>query len=446
MKFFLIFMLAGISASATHLKGGFIRVEKNTGLTYNIIVTVFTNTNSNVLFGGDDDFLDFGDGTKISIPEQSGIEIYPGFTIARFETLHTYSSEGNYVVSYNEPNRNAGIVNIDNSVSTRFYLESGFTADPFMNYASPVLLMWPAFDAVANSVFTCAISASDLYGYRLSYYAAVPKGTSNFRLPETFSINQYNGLITWDTMFEGSSQDGEYLFDVNIVQSSETGTAGYMIVDFQITVHTAANEPVISHNQELDENNRIFIPVDANRRIKIFFEDQASSSLSLEMYSEAAGMAEISTYDSTNNGKATKVGVIDIQHDPADTRFNPYVLSVRGTSLTSGETFTADVSFLLYTQDVDLKDVIVSTGENFPPKPVGQTYILYPNPFSGSLTLSAPTDARARLILKTLTNETVYDQVVYSGEVIKVDETDSCFLIYQIVLGDKVFSGKIMKK
>ena len=51
-------------AQATHLRAGEITVRRDAcnSLKFWITITVFTNTiNTQVLFGGDDDILDFGD-------------------------------------------------------------------------------------------------------------------------------------------------------------------------------------------------------------------------------------------------------------------------------------------------------------------------------------------------------------------------------------------------
>ena len=64
------------SVWATHLRAGEITVERVScnSLTFRITVTVFTNTiNTNVLFGGEDDWLDFGDGHRMLIPEQENV-------------------------------------------------------------------------------------------------------------------------------------------------------------------------------------------------------------------------------------------------------------------------------------------------------------------------------------------------------------------------------------
>jgi len=444
----ILLLLAGISATATHLKGGFIRIEHSSGLTYKITVTVFTNTaNSNVLFGGDDDFLDFGDGTKMTVAEQPNVFVGPTFTIAEFSVLHTYAGASSFVVSYSEPNRNEGIVNMDLSVNTRFYIESGFTIDPVLgNYSSPVLNAWPIFEAVAGSVYNGTVSAYDPNDHTLSYYVTFPKrdtqhGTVNYRLPEGFSVNRFNGLITWDTMSEGATTNGEYLFNVKIVQ----GVSGYMVVDFQINVSEAPNEPMLADNIETDDNNRLYIEAGNQKTLKVFYEDPASpfDSVFLTAYSEISDFVSMTTYDSVIDGHKIKAGVISIDHDASMTRFNPYVITVRGTSGLPGsqKRFSKDISYLFYTQDVDLADLIVATNDDNAEK-----FGFYPNPFADFVTFYAPANQEARVILRNLNNQIVYDQVIKEGEKIQFNNDVAPKLVYQIFTATKIHSGKIMKK
>ena len=106
------------SGYATHLRAGEITVERVDcgGLRYRITVTVYTNTiNTNVLFGGEDDWLDFGDGRRMLVPETENTprpDLGEGIATASFTIEHTYSGNGRYVISYSEPNRNAGVVNM----------------------------------------------------------------------------------------------------------------------------------------------------------------------------------------------------------------------------------------------------------------------------------------------------------------------------------------------
>src|SRR5690606_32360272 len=112
------------TANATHLRAGEITVERiGCSNIWRITVTVYTNTiNTNVLFGGEDDWLDFGDGSRMLIPEQPNTlrpDLGEGIATASYTVTKQYSG-GTYTISYSEPNRNAGVVNMDGSVNTRF--------------------------------------------------------------------------------------------------------------------------------------------------------------------------------------------------------------------------------------------------------------------------------------------------------------------------------------
>ncbi len=114
-------LMSAYSAHATHLRAGQIEVKQISALTVKITVTVFTNANSTVLFGGEQDMLNFGDGTPVQlVPETQNTirrDLNPDGSIgvASFTTYHTYANAGSYLISYREPNRNEGVLNMDNS-------------------------------------------------------------------------------------------------------------------------------------------------------------------------------------------------------------------------------------------------------------------------------------------------------------------------------------------
>ena len=99
------------------------------GRTYEVTLIGYVNTASAVLFGGDQDVLSFGDGESLLVPEQAPVIIVPLLNIrgVQFTTIHTYSSPGNYIVSYRDHARNEGIVNMDESAFTTFYTETGIS-------------------------------------------------------------------------------------------------------------------------------------------------------------------------------------------------------------------------------------------------------------------------------------------------------------------------------
>ncbi|MEQ8424924.1 MAG: gliding motility-associated C-terminal domain-containing protein, partial [Cyclobacteriaceae bacterium] len=139
--FFSFFFLLGAMlvpriGNATHLRAGEITIQRLscTSLTFRICITVYTNTGSDIKFG--EGLLDFGDGSK---PHQTPIventlrpDLGPEVATVTYCINHTFGGPGKYTISYLEPNRNAGILNMINSVDTRFYLETVINIDPFL--------------------------------------------------------------------------------------------------------------------------------------------------------------------------------------------------------------------------------------------------------------------------------------------------------------------------
>ncbi|MDH4058787.1 MAG: hypothetical protein OEU76_08475, partial [Cyclobacteriaceae bacterium] len=174
--------------NATHLRAGQIVATRIscTGLTFRIVVTVYTNTGSPVLFGGEMDYLDFGDGSDpdndgrlgILVPETPNTilpELGPTIGTASFVIEHTYPGPGRYLISYIEPNRNGGVLNMDNSISTTFYIETQINIDPFFGCNNTPQLLIPPIDRACTGVaFFHNPGAYDPDGDSLSYEFVVP--------------------------------------------------------------------------------------------------------------------------------------------------------------------------------------------------------------------------------------------------------------------------------
>src|SRR5690606_9976898 len=178
-------------AKATHLRAGEITVvrENCQSLTFTITVTVYTNTGSSVLFGGrvgEEDILEFGDGAWVLVPETPNTprpDLGPDIGTASFTVSHTYAGPGKYTISYREPNRNQGVLNMDNSVNTRFYIETEIFIDPFLGCNNtPVLLIPPIDQACTGVAFFHNPGAYDPDGDSLSYELVVPFSDRNLQV------------------------------------------------------------------------------------------------------------------------------------------------------------------------------------------------------------------------------------------------------------------------
>src|SRR5690606_24683959 len=260
------------TANATHLRAGEITVERiGCSNVWRITVTVYTNTiNTNVLFGGEDDWLDFGDGKRMLIPEQDNIlrpDLGEGIATASFTVSHAYPGNGRYLISYSEPNRNAGVVNMDNSVNTRFYIETELIIDPVLGCNNTPKLLIPPIDRACTGIaWFHNPGAYDPDGDSLSYELVIPfreRNTtvvgykdpadayfySNYSMgnetgtgPPNFSINPIDGTLTWDA----PGMSGEYniafiIREWRFVQGNWY-SIGFVRRDMQIIVDDCDNE------------------------------------------------------------------------------------------------------------------------------------------------------------------------------------------------------------
>ncbi|MEP6734490.1 MAG: gliding motility-associated C-terminal domain-containing protein [Chryseolinea sp.] len=341
----LLMLCTVFHANATHLRAGEIiatRVNCNS-LTFIITVTVYTNTkNTTVLFGGDTEFLNFGDGTSIQVPETPNtirLDLNPDGSVATasFTIEHTYPGVGRYLISYREPNRNESVLNMDNSVNTTFYLETSLSVDPFLGCNNtPRLLIAPIDQACTGATFTHNPGAFDPDGDSLSYALVVPfsdrnvevinykapnekkfyvnysQGNENQNGPPTFSINAVDGTITWDA----PGAVGEYNIAFHVIEwRRKNGVwykVGYVRRDMQIIVD--------------DCNNRrpdLIIPADTcvvagtTLDVDILGVDPDNDQVKIEAFSEVFNF----------NGKTSATyspipAVNDFRPQPATTKFH----------------------------------------------------------------------------------------------------------------------------
>lgn len=133
-----ILILSSFAGFATHLRSGEIRVVESKGLWVRIEITILTDTDSEIKFG--EGLLNFGDESFETTPTKENTrrpDIYRDLGVVVYTTAHTYAKAGTYLLTYMEPNLNGGILNIFNSVETRFYTETSFTLTPDISVSSP---------------------------------------------------------------------------------------------------------------------------------------------------------------------------------------------------------------------------------------------------------------------------------------------------------------------
>lgn len=307
-------MVAHTQLLATHLRAGEITLERLncTGLTFKITINIYTDTGSPIKFG--DGILDFGDGSKpLTTPTIDNTlrpDLGPEVGFVAYTVTHTYGGPGRYVISYLEANRNAGVLNMTNSVDTRFYIETSITIDPFLGCSNtPVLLVPPVDKGCTGAAFFHNPGAFDPDGDSISFELTIPKrekdtnvfgyldpnvqkfyssiglnyGTANEAgsSTPTFSINPTTGTLLWDA----PGAPGEYNIAFIIKEWRRVRgnwvQIGYVIRDMQIIIEDCLNK-----RPELQVPPDICVEAGAPISIDVFGTDPDFDSVKIEAFSE----------------------------------------------------------------------------------------------------------------------------------------------------------------
>lgn len=269
---FILFCIAFFTnAKATHNRAGEITYKWLFGYTYKIKVTTYTNIGGQNLADRCEDTVYFGDGSRAVVLRSNGLcngtcspacegSPLPGGTIKlnEYVTTHTYPGPGKYLISMEDPNRNAGVINLPNSVNQVFYIES-YLVIPFFGSgknSSPILTFPPIDNGCVGKCFLHNPGAYDLDGDSLSYELTTCRGHLGLTCPGytypttgggTYNVNETTGTLTWCT----PQMQGEYNLAMIIKEwrkddGGEYYLVGYILRDLQVDVGSCINnQPTI---------------------------------------------------------------------------------------------------------------------------------------------------------------------------------------------------------
>tara|TARA_B100001564_G_scaffold346104_1_gene345477 strand:- start:443 stop:3265 length:2823 start_codon:yes stop_codon:yes gene_type:complete len=271
LSFCLLFLIH-LDIYSTHIRAGEVVARRisTTSLTYEFTVIGYTDTGSEVEFGGGE--FSFGDGNIISVLDEGSISsqkilLDNQVALNLYKIVHTFQAPGRYVVSYFEQNRNDEIVNMDNSVDTPFFIETEILIDPFFGLNNtPVLLIPPIDNGVVGIRYIHNPGAFDPDGDSLSYELVIPMQSgefevTNYRYPNfeefyqdfgqgneaglgepTFTLDSIVGDLIWDAPGLG----GEYNFAFRVVEwrkvDGEWYKLGHVTRDMQVIIEESEND------------------------------------------------------------------------------------------------------------------------------------------------------------------------------------------------------------
>ena len=258
---------------ATHNRAGEITYVHAPSATqqfrYEFTVTTYTNTVGSNVADRDSVTIDWGDGTFLSIARANGtdsdgngvpngVALTNGIRKNEYVAIHAFPGFAPfYVITISDPNRNAGIVNINggSSVDIEFYLEDTlFVPNPqFFGFnSSPVLELEPIDYAQLGEPFIHNPTAYDSDGDSLVFTLVQPlafqgEPVTNYRFPNevapgpqnNLSLNSLTGELIWDS----PQVIGEYNIAFLITEYRAGVKMGTMIRDMQIDVSDTGNKP-----------------------------------------------------------------------------------------------------------------------------------------------------------------------------------------------------------
>ncbi len=278
-KIFLLIILISLlnHLYGTHIQGGEIiaRQVPNAPLTFEIIVISYTDSDSQVEFGGG--VLRFGDDNVQNGPFTTTQESFGTTRKVSFTVTHTFlaPSAAGYLVSYQEDFRNNFIININdgNSVQTSFYIETLVVMDPFLGpNSTPYFTAVPNQHAIIGQKYLHNPSAydpdGDLLTYRFvdvkratqtvvggyrslidpTFYTNFSQGNEALDGEPTLTIDRFTGEIVWDAPGDITNKEdpsycsakAEYAVAIAVDEWRKVGGTwrkmGFVTRDYQIIV------------------------------------------------------------------------------------------------------------------------------------------------------------------------------------------------------------------
>ena len=246
-----IVLLKPVSVFATHNRAGEISFVQTGPLTIKATITLYTKTSS-VAADRDSVVIFWGDGTSEFLVRANGWgDPQPNdVKISYYVGSHTYPSRAQYTMSMQDPNRIAGILNVNfpDSENIPFYLETTFSFlnTQFQGINNSVVLLQPPIDiGCVGEIFKHNPNAYDIDGDSISYELIVPLQAADlpvtsYKWPDAINPGSNNKLVfnnkTGDIVWDSPQKAGEYniAFKVNEYRDGILITS--MIRDMQILI------------------------------------------------------------------------------------------------------------------------------------------------------------------------------------------------------------------
>jgi gliding motility-associated-like protein len=234
---------------ATHNRAGEITYVQLSDLSFEITITTYTYTLS---FADRPQLeISWGDNTS-SIADRISILYLPNYYKRNiYKITHTFPGPGVYQLVVQDPNRNANIINIPNSVNVVFSISTILIVNPAIGRNNTPVLLNPPYDKAARGyVFIHNPGAYDPDGDSLSYALTVctredGKPIENYTLPPAshfLRVDSISGDLIWDSPVD----TGAYNVAMEIREWRYGKKIGVVKRDIQINVYDTKNKPPVN--------------------------------------------------------------------------------------------------------------------------------------------------------------------------------------------------------
>ncbi len=372
-RFFLLavcFLFAAPYLWATHNIAGEITVRCIGGLQYEVTVATYTNTQSPA--DRCELTISWGDNTFSIAPRTNGVQnnicpnagdgfdlVSSGYPFTKqnlYKQIHNYPGQGTYTISIIDPNRVAGINNIQNSVNIPFYLETTFTIDPNIGCNStPILTTFPLDKACVGHCFYHNPGAYDPDNDSLSYSIGPCLDTLGnplvgwlMPIGGSVVIDAVTGDLSWcSPTAQGKYNLVIYIDEWRTMPNGLRVKIGTVLRDFNIDVSQSCN------NENPDIPELPDLCVDAGTLINFSFpvtDPDASQLARLQGYGGPFNVTPAATVTPNNIPQATPYvpnAVFNWQTNCDRVRLQPWVVTFKVTD--NGSPALADIESMRIT-------------------------------------------------------------------------------------------------
>ena len=187
---------------ATHIRAGEITIQQQgppSLRTFIITITGYLDNESPVRNDFGIGEMDFGDGSPTIVPRDSPFnftdtDLTPEVGVISISVVHTFPSDGTFIISYQEANRNEGVLNIPGSVNVPFFVDTKLVVNTLIVNDTPILLIPPIDMAAIGLAFFHNPGAVDFEGDSLSF-RIVPNRTTDGTIPPGFQFMNQQDII-----------------------------------------------------------------------------------------------------------------------------------------------------------------------------------------------------------------------------------------------------------